>query len=76
MAALRVLARNVVGAVSRRGFHVAAVTRADQVGPDPLDHATGLEKYELLAKQAGTKLLFRPFELIFVLFQGTLTHFS
>eukprot|EP00088_Acartia_fossae_P032666 TRINITY_DN33416_c0_g2_i1.p1 TRINITY_DN33416_c0_g2~~TRINITY_DN33416_c0_g2_i1.p1 ORF type:complete len:130 (+),score=48.29 TRINITY_DN33416_c0_g2_i1:42-431(+) len=36
---------------SRRALHVTAATRRDM--PDAIDHATGLEKYELLAKQAG-----------------------
>lgn len=47
------LARHVIGNVTRRSFHVAAVVRADKVMPDPISHATGLEKFELLAKQAG-----------------------
>merc|ERR1712198_621278 len=36
----------------RRGLHLSAVA-AKKAMPDPIDHATGLEKYELLAKQAG-----------------------
>ncbi|XP_023326411.1 cytochrome c oxidase subunit 5B, mitochondrial [Eurytemora carolleeae] len=37
----------------RRSLHVSAVSAAKQTMPDPIEHATGLEKYELLAKQAG-----------------------
>ena len=57
--------------VSKRGLAVTAARRADQVMPDPVEHATGeiwkcferilnhvllgLEKYELLAKLAGNE---------------------
>jgi len=37
----------------RRCFSVTAAAAKKQTMPDPIDHATGLEKYELLAKQAG-----------------------
>eukprot|EP00091_Calanus_sinicus_P001493 TRINITY_DN11490_c0_g1_i1.p1 TRINITY_DN11490_c0_g1~~TRINITY_DN11490_c0_g1_i1.p1 ORF type:complete len:122 (-),score=38.99 TRINITY_DN11490_c0_g1_i1:198-563(-) len=40
---------------SSRLVHLSAVRSADQVMPDPVEHATGLEKYELLAKQAGNE---------------------
>nr|ALS05065.1 mitochondrial cytochrome c oxidase subunit 5B precursor [Centropages tenuiremis] len=39
--------------VSRRDFHLCAPVMSKKTMPDPIDHATGLEKYELLAKQAG-----------------------
>ena len=38
---------------SSRLVHLSAVRSADQMMPDSVEHATGLEKYELLAKQAG-----------------------
>jgi len=38
---------------SSRLVHLSAVRNADQMMPDGVEHATGLEKYELLAKQAG-----------------------
>merc|ERR1739845_89313 len=38
-----------------RGLALTATRRADQVMPDPVEHATGLEKYELLAKLAGNE---------------------
>ena len=57
--------------VSKRGLALTATRRADQVMPDPVEHATGkiiavkswkknsqlagLEKYELLAKLAGNE---------------------
>ena len=57
--------------VTRRGLACTAVRKADQVMPDPVEHATGensffiitsksfllvgLEKYELLAKLAGNE---------------------
>merc|ERR1712083_194978 len=40
-------------ASSSRLVHLSAVRSADQMMPDGVEHATGLEKYELLAKQAG-----------------------
>jgi len=47
------LVQTVVG---RRGLHVSAAVSAEKYRmPDPIDHATGLEKYELLAKQAGNE---------------------
>merc|ERR1712189_128988 len=41
--------------VSKRGLAVSSSLKADQMMPDPIEHATGLEKYELLAKQAGNE---------------------
>jgi len=41
--------------VPKRSLAVSSSLRADQMMPDPLEHATGLEKYELLAKQAGNE---------------------
>ena len=41
--------------VPKRSLAVSSSMRADQMMPDPLEHATGLEKYELLAKQAGNE---------------------
>ena len=55
--------------MSKRGLALTATRRADQVMPDPVEHATGeisimkrihnvlkgLEKYELLAKLAGNE---------------------
>ena len=43
-----------VRTVSRRGVHVSAALREKGNDmPDPIDHATGVEKYELLAREAG-----------------------
>merc|ERR1739844_254203 len=44
-----------VSTSSRRGLAVTSSLKADLSMPDPLEHATGLEKYELLAKQAGNE---------------------
>ena len=41
--------------VPKRCLGVSSCLRADQMMPDPLEHATGLEKYELLAKEAGNE---------------------
>jgi len=41
--------------VPRRCLALSSVNRADMMMPDPVEHATGLEKYELLAKQAGNE---------------------
>lgn len=41
-----------VTTVNRRGIHLSAIVRKDDM-PDPIDHATGVEKFELLAKQSG-----------------------
>jgi len=41
--------------VPKRCLGVSSSLRADQMMPDPLEHATGLEKYELLAKEAGNE---------------------
>merc|ERR1712126_618785 len=49
------LTRTALTRVSRRGLALSTVERADKMMPDPVDHATGLEKYELLAKQAGNE---------------------
>merc|ERR1712039_380192 len=49
------LVRSTLTQVSKRGLAVTAARRADQVMPDPVEHATGLEKYELLAKLAGNE---------------------
>ena len=40
---------------SSRLVHLSAARSADQIMPDGIEHATGLEKYELLAKQAGNE---------------------
>lgn len=51
---MSLLVRSALMTVSRRGLSVTAARRAADLGmPDPVEHATGLEKYELLAKQAG-----------------------
>merc|ERR1719430_521354 len=47
------LVRSSLTQVSKRGLALSATRMADYVMPDSLEHATGLEKYELLAKQAG-----------------------
>ena len=47
------LVRRGVLPASRRMFHVSSVSAADKMMVDPTEHATGVEKYELLAKQAG-----------------------
>jgi len=55
---MSLLARNLsklVSTGSRRGLAVTSSLKADLSMPDPLEHATGLEKYELLAKQAGNE---------------------
>ncbi|MPC24004.1 cytochrome c oxidase subunit 5B, mitochondrial-like [Portunus trituberculatus] len=45
---------------ARRGLHVSAVSCANKMMADPLEHATGLEKQELLAKAAGND---NPFDM-------------
>merc|ERR1712126_799671 len=45
----------LANSVPKRGLALSTVERADKMMPDPVDHATGLEKYELLAKQAGNE---------------------
>ena len=40
---------------SSRLVHLSALRNADLMMPDPVEHATGLEKYELLAKQSGNE---------------------
>ncbi|XP_013191604.1 cytochrome c oxidase subunit 5B, mitochondrial [Amyelois transitella] len=49
------LCRQIVRANALRGALVNAARRgyADKMMPDPLEHATGLERKELLALQAG-----------------------
>ena len=49
------MSSNVARCTSSRLVHLSAVRSADQIMPDGTDHATGLEKYELLAKQAGNE---------------------
>ena len=53
---MSMLVRNVsrlASSVPKRALSVSSSLKADQMMPDPVEHATGLEKYELLAKQAG-----------------------
>eukprot|EP00088_Acartia_fossae_P044999 TRINITY_DN4807_c0_g1_i1.p1 TRINITY_DN4807_c0_g1~~TRINITY_DN4807_c0_g1_i1.p1 ORF type:complete len:149 (-),score=29.62 TRINITY_DN4807_c0_g1_i1:116-508(-) len=53
---MSILVRSVsrfANTVPKRSLVVSSTMRADQQMMDPLEHATGLEKYELLAKQAG-----------------------
>merc|ERR1711936_1208822 len=55
---MSLFARNLprlVTSTSRRGLAVSSSLKADLSMPDPVEHATGLEKYELLAKQAGNE---------------------
>ncbi|KAI9564655.1 hypothetical protein GHT06_008396 [Daphnia sinensis] len=49
-----------VFAATRRGVSTTAVRAADKAMNDPLEHATGLEKREILAKQAGRE---DPYEM-------------
>jgi len=52
---MSLLVRSALASVPRRYLAISAARRADQIMPDSVDHATGLEKYELLAKQAGNE---------------------
>merc|ERR1712135_110947 len=54
-----IVCRSVL-AVSRRGISTTAFRSADKMMNDSLDHATGLEKRELLARQAGRE---DPYEM-------------
>merc|ERR1712080_675848 len=49
------LTRTAFTQMGRRGLSLSAAKRADKMMPDPVEHATGLEKYKLLAKQAGNE---------------------
>ena len=49
------VASNISRRAPNRMVHLSAIRSADQMMPDPVEHATGLEKYELLAKQAGNE---------------------
>ena len=49
------VASNISRRAPNRMVHLSAMRSADQMMPDPVEHATGLEKYELLAKQAGNE---------------------
>ncbi|XP_066999380.1 cytochrome c oxidase subunit 5B, mitochondrial [Anabrus simplex] len=46
--------------ISRRHFSRSSIRLADKMMPDPLEHATGLEKRELLARVAGND---NPFDM-------------
>ncbi|XP_064102288.1 cytochrome c oxidase subunit 5B, mitochondrial-like isoform X3 [Macrobrachium rosenbergii] len=54
-----IIARTVV-ATARRGVQVTSVRHANKMMADPLEHATGLEKEELMAKAAGNE---NPFDM-------------
>lgn len=45
----------LASSVPKRSLAVSSSLRGDLQMPDPLEHATGLEKYELLAKEAGNE---------------------
>ena len=53
----RVCLRSVLAHGSRsklvRNISVSAVTHKDYTLNDPIEHATGIEKFELMAKRAG-----------------------
>jgi len=49
-----------IWSVSRRGISTTAFRSADKMMNDSLDHATGLEKREILARQAGRE---DPYEM-------------
>ncbi|MCL4123631.1 UNVERIFIED_CONTAM: hypothetical protein GTU68_048875 [Idotea baltica] len=46
--------------VSRRCVHGSSTVFAKKVMPDPIEHSTGLERQELLAKAAGNE---NPFDM-------------
>nr|ALS04667.1 mitochondrial cytochrome c oxidase subunit 5B precursor [Pseudodiaptomus poplesia] len=54
MSSLVLKTRGLVSAMGSRSVHLSAACNKRTM-PDPVDHATGLEKYELLAKQAGNE---------------------
>ncbi|KAK7069441.1 Cytochrome c oxidase subunit 5B [Halocaridina rubra] len=54
-----VIARTVA-LTTRRGVQVTSVRCANKMMADPLEHATGLEKQELLAHAAGNE---NPFDM-------------
>ncbi|XP_065565983.1 cytochrome c oxidase subunit 5B, mitochondrial-like [Artemia franciscana] len=54
------LSRRCLFLFSRRSLSLTAAKNKDRVMPDQLEHATGLEKQELLAKLAGVE---DPYEM-------------
>ncbi|GLH08601.1 hypothetical protein R5R35_005674 [Gryllus longicercus] len=54
------LCARIVLQTSRRHFSCTSVKLADKMMPDPIEHATGLEKRELLARQTGNE---DPFDM-------------
>ncbi|CAG0889324.1 unnamed protein product [Darwinula stevensoni] len=62
MAAMRsvILSRLMMAAAPKRYLHLTVAQAADKMMADPVEHATGREKVELLAKAAGNM---DPFQL-------------
>ncbi|XP_068212784.1 cytochrome c oxidase subunit 5B, mitochondrial-like [Palaemon carinicauda] len=52
-----IIARTIA-ATARRGVQVTTVRHANKMMADPMEHATGLERDELMAKAAGNEDIF------------------